>query len=275
MSTRTAFTILGIIVALLAITVLQQQMVIAWHLLVGWIAYLQRTLPQITLNREALLGAAACLIGVIILTHWLGRWLYREMSSDLPEHRRWRLGWTTLIVVGVMLMFVAGIAAVGVAHQSAWLARSGEPMFSSRRPQADSMRCGSNLRQIGQALLLYAYDNGGALPEGLGQLPVVLDMSFEVLCCPATATARPDGRTPSEQASRFGPENLDYVYHARGLTMPLPPDRPIVCEPISNHGTGMNVLFGDGRVEFVEIADAERIMRRVDAGQSAGPERYR
>jgi prepilin-type processing-associated H-X9-DG protein len=45
---------------------------------------------------------------------------------------------------------------------------------------------------------------------------------------------------------------------------------PIACEPLANHaGDGMNILFGDGHVEFLPAAAAERAMRGPPATRPA------
>jgi prepilin-type processing-associated H-X9-DG protein len=41
----------------------------------------------------------------------------------------------------------------------------------------------------------------------------------------------------------------------------------IACEPLSNHGDGINVLFGDGHVEFVGLPDATTILSDVTTGK--------
>jgi hypothetical protein len=77
-------------------------------------------------------------IGSHCFLRWLagGAWLWRR----------------TFRCVGlIVVMFVAGIAMVGVAHQAAWLARSPEPLTTGRYTGA-RMHSTNNLKQIGIAV---------------------------------------------------------------------------------------------------------------------------
>jgi prepilin-type processing-associated H-X9-DG protein len=256
-----ALLVVGLLV-LGIIGALPPQIIFLAHLAFGWIGYLGKVLPQARMNGMGVATAALCLAGVLLLGHMLARWLMREING-----RAWSMRWTLSITAIIVFMFVAGIGAVGFAHQSVWLARSDRPIFTySRRPLAQRVRCASNLRQIGQALTLYANDHGGRLPDTLGQLFLHLkgDLTAEVLVCPAGNAEKAPGATEHEQAAHLHDfRYCSYVYHGRGLTMPLPADRPIMAEPLVNHDDeGMNILFGDGRVEWMTPAAALKVMEQ-------------
>src|SRR5438067_1454567 len=57
--------------------------------------------------------------------HGFLRWLCRETGGS---EARWKTRWTLSIVGVVVLMFAAGIATVGVAHQTAWLITGKRPL---------------------------------------------------------------------------------------------------------------------------------------------------
>jgi hypothetical protein len=68
----------------------------------------------------------------------------------------------------VVVAFVAGISAVGITHQTAWLATSPDPLLrrsGSFREVAARMSSANNLKQISFAAEMH-HDAGGALPPG-------------------------------------------------------------------------------------------------------------
>jgi hypothetical protein len=71
--------------------------------------------------------------------------------------------WTAAILGVVVLMFVAGIAAVGVTHQTAWLATSPEP-FAERGSSATRIMAQNQMKELSLGLVNYAENNDGRLP---------------------------------------------------------------------------------------------------------------
>jgi hypothetical protein len=62
-------------------------------------------------------------------------------------------------------MFVAGISAVGIAHQVVWLARSNEPLFASSW-SIGQFESKNHLQQIALAVQTYHERHAGQLPPG-------------------------------------------------------------------------------------------------------------
>lgn len=136
------------------------------------------------------------------------------------------------------------------------------PSLCRAREPANRVKCGSNLRQIGQAISLYANENGGHYPPSLSVLLTCEDLSPEVVTCPSTNDAKADAPTTrgmiaaieAVEANRPGHQNcLSYIYVGRNLTTKTVTDKTIVAyEPLDNHDKdGTNVLYGDGSVEWV------------------------
>src|SRR5207237_80983 len=108
----------------------------------------------------------------------------------------------------------------------------------------------SNLRQIGQGLLLYANENKGRYPERIGEI-LKEDVSWQVFICPDATGDSP----PAEIVNK--PDKLDqlgawvtlhstYIY-VKGLNANSPADRVLAYEKPENHSQeGINVLFNDG-----------------------------
>jgi hypothetical protein len=133
---------------------------LVFFLVFGWVPYLQRVLPQVRIDRAALATAIVCLALLVGGLHRFASWLYGDMQSPTESghdnNRRWPLRWTLALVSSVVLMFIAGIAAVGMTHQTGWLLFSRERMvgnsFSALMGRVHSL---NNLKQIGLGLLEY------------------------------------------------------------------------------------------------------------------------
>lgn len=257
--------ILACILALFVLVCLGLDMppvIIVGYLLVAWAQFLYRVVPQIQISWGGMLTGVLALAGTLWLTQVLGRWLFREVSG-----KSWRFGWTLAATLLIVLMFTAGIGAVGVTHQTAWIARSPEPMFGyygGVREGANRVKCASNLRQIGHAIMLYANENQGRYPDHFEAILLTQDITSELFVCPSSNEERAAGDTAKEIASRLSHGHCSYVYHGRGLTTAAPATRPIACEPLANHqGAGINILFADGHVEWFTPSEAQKVMMRL------------
>jgi prepilin-type processing-associated H-X9-DG protein len=144
----------GAIVVLMACAGIELPFDLIAMLLIGWCLYLFHVVPHVHVSAAGVFTAVACLVCVTAGVHGFLSWLCEEafwpkkMGEQVAHHWRWR--WTGWLVGGVVLMFVAGIATVGIAHQVGWLLTAkaittgGGP---SRRAQS-----ANNLKQIGLAL---------------------------------------------------------------------------------------------------------------------------
>jgi prepilin-type processing-associated H-X9-DG protein len=136
------------------------------------------------------------------------------------------------------------------------------------------VRCGSNLRQIGLGLLLYANANHGRLPPSLDLLLAdpSADISADVLICPSTIDIPATGPTTQFVVAdfRYSPRRCSYVYLPPNARLrALNPDQVVAYENPTNHaGQGMNVLFADGHVEWFQPHAATRLLSELAAGHN-------
>jgi prepilin-type processing-associated H-X9-DG protein len=146
-----------------AIAVLSQSLTareMTYELVFGWAGYLARVIPNAIVRWD---GVVLFIVGTLVFTvlvHWIARWLRREMS-DTDAVWRWRS--TIAVVGGVMMMFVAGIAMVGITHQTTWLAKEDQALLSPVLVNFDSK---SNLRQQGFGVHTY-HEIAERLPKPL------------------------------------------------------------------------------------------------------------
>src|SRR4051812_7752271 len=91
------------------------------YLLVAWVFYLIRVVPQVQPNWSAIVSAVLSLGGVLFLGQISAAWLWRpSTSTGTAAPRPWKFRWTFAGAAIVVLMFTCGIAAIGVTHQTAW-----------------------------------------------------------------------------------------------------------------------------------------------------------
>lgn len=128
------------------------------------------------------------------------------------------------------------------------------PPLNRAREQARRVQCASNMRQIGQAMMIYANGNAMQFPDKLDKLLLIAPNSAFV--CPSCGHTPAPGATPQIQASNlYKGGHLSYVYVGAGMAMNAASMNPattiVLHEPLTNHGDGINVLYADGSVAFL------------------------
>lgn len=158
------------------------------------------------------------------------------------------------LTIGILSLFTALPAAVML------------PALSRAREMADRVKCASNMRQLGQAMLMYANANQNQLPDSLKSLA-----QFDSTLSPAVFVCPSDSKKPASPQSLAADlaagRNVSYVYVGKGLSSSAPPDVVLLYEPLQDHRReGMNVLFADGHVEFLQRSQAMTILTERAAG---------
>ena len=227
-----------------------EPLMVGWALAAGWYAYVAREFPAIELSWPGLVLAALCVVGSVVLGHWLIRWLWEsDAPADNGSVASWRLR-STLKGFGIILLaFVCGIAATGVTHQTGWLLASPESLF--RRTNRPEVECSHRLRYLGSLMTLYALEHDGKFPDRLEQLEEIEGFRAELLRCPS-------------------PAGHAYIYYGAGARLAEgdaareASHRPVICEPLSNHRTSVRILYADlQRVGWHKPGEAYEIMQTV------------
>jgi prepilin-type processing-associated H-X9-DG protein len=167
---------------------------------------------------------------------------------------------------GVLLSFVGLALGTAAAAGTVLL----PPPFICSYRRSPVLDCGTNLRQIGQAMVLYAMDNAGKYPTSIADL-LTQDITSAIFVCPSTndTIAATAATTEATAANVTAGGHLSYAITCAGFTAPPPVDAILAYEPLANHGnSGMNVLFGDGRVEWLWTTEARKLLAELKAGHN-------
>jgi prepilin-type processing-associated H-X9-DG protein len=136
------------------------------------------------------------------------------------------------------------------------------PSLNRARETANRVKCASNERQIGQACLLFANDHQGKYPANITDM-LSEDITPEVFLCPSASTALPanyKSMSPADLGTWLT-DHGDYVYVGAGMTSASGAQEVVVYEKPEDHHQGMNILFGDGHVEFDLMPQAVKMIQ--------------
>ncbi len=146
----TAGAILASFIAIAVLTTIEG----AFTILIGWIPFLGRVLPEAEPDAPSVLVGALALLLFTAVVHGFGRMRNRTV-------RKWRVRWTIAVVLGVLLLFTAGISLVGITHQIAWLSTSEQPMVGEGLKRRDQY----GTKMMGMGLANY-HDASASFPPG-------------------------------------------------------------------------------------------------------------
>jgi prepilin-type processing-associated H-X9-DG protein len=167
---------------------------------------------------------------------------------------------------GSELLAGGGLGSVIAAQQAAMVGVA-LPSLTRARVTANRVKSASNLRQIGQAMLLYANENKGKYPRTMGELLLTQDVTVEVFVNPDTKTRAPRDKTPEELAAWINKES-DYEYLGAGKDNTTPAEVVVAHEKFRPNVPGINMLYGDGHVEWNLNATAQQqLIRQKQAEQ--------
>ena len=165
--------------------------------------------------------------------------------------------------IAAATLFVHGIHLTFLALSVAWSGAS-EP--------GNRLACAAHLRAVGQSLTFYAVKYDAKFPPTLDLLILHADTPARAFVCASTGDEPARGETLAEVMESFGadPRHNSYAYAGGGLTADaVTREHVLAYEHLPNHAhAGMNVLFGDGNVRWLDAADAERLVTELAAGHN-------
>jgi len=144
------------------------------------------------------------------------------------------------------------------------------PSLNRAREAANRIKSASNLKQIGMANLMYANENKDQFANDFGTLIKTQDITPEVFINPRADSDLPaniDMFTPDQKADWVN-SSSNYIWIGQGLTSEnAPADQPIAFENPMTVDEGINILFGDGHVEWMVFEMAKQEFARFNIDQ--------
>jgi hypothetical protein len=123
---------------------------LVWTMLFGWLEFLKRVMPEVTVNWSGVGMVALCSVLIVGGLHWLCGWFHRHRSTGREGTGSWRLGWSLALYVFLWLLFIAAMGITGFTHQIGWLVTSKEPWRAPR------MMLGAARYDLQQAAMLFS-----------------------------------------------------------------------------------------------------------------------
>jgi prepilin-type processing-associated H-X9-DG protein len=169
-------------------------------------------------------------------------------------------------------MLTPGGGGQAMVGQQALLVSILLPSLNRGRETANRVKCASNMKQIGLGIQLYENENKGKYPPDLGTLLKTEDLTAQVFICPSANSSLDAIRGMNiDDAAKWVNEHSDYVYLGAGMNNKAGGEVIVLYEkPGAHGGQGMNMLFGDGHVEFEMMPVAMRMIETQQAGRKGG-----
>jgi hypothetical protein len=108
--------------------------------------------------------------------------------SNMPRRRRW---WPLLLFLALLVLVIA----LGVTLLL--------PSDNPSRPTANRVKSASNLRQMGQAILLYTQGHNGEYPDSFGTLLLNQSITSDVFISSGSNDEAADGQQPKRSSPIF------------------------------------------------------------------------
>jgi len=167
------------------------------------------------------------------------------------------------VKIAVAVSLIAFAAGLGTAAARPRRNHSGDSYVKTK--------CHSNLRQIGQAIFIYAAQNNQKFPTTLDLLITVDDVDPGLFICPVSNDQPALGATTQQvvQAFKTKPGHCSYIYVGGGMNTTATAAHVIAYEPLSNHANkGAHVLYGDGSSDWLDAAAAKHLISEIQAGHN-------
>jgi prepilin-type processing-associated H-X9-DG protein len=181
----------------------------------------------------------------------------------IVQTREGRLGGRGLAIAGLAIGLLGMVVTPAIEVPLAINA------ISRSRERANRVKCALHLRRLGLAMSMYATAHENQFP---GKLEDLVRSSTPPLAedfvCPDDDRTPPAETPLSAMAADIASgKHNSYVYVGSGVTTSDDPTIVVMYEPLGNHEReGMNVLFADGHVDWLDADQAQTILDQQAQG---------
>lgn len=148
-----------------------------------------------------------------------------------------------------------------------------DPSQNAVHPYANAISTASQLRELGQTLVMNAMDRRGTLPADFTELARAFPSQHELFANLRAGYNLPRGEMSDAEIAAWVATRDDFVYRGGGLKYALQPALSVLAyeNPAIVYGDELNVLFFDGHVETVSRATLASIVGTPLPPGPAGP----
>jgi predicted Zn finger-like uncharacterized protein/prepilin-type processing-associated H-X9-DG protein len=173
--------------------------------------------------------------------------------------------------VGGKGMAIAGISLGGIGlFAGPVLISILLPALNHAREQANRIKCASNMRLLGQNMMMYANNNNGHFPDKLEDV-LQIDPSIPptTFVCPSDDKSPPSAASVQAEAHEISTgQHCSFIYVGKDLTTSASADTVLLYEPLTDHHSeGIYALFADGHVDWLKQSDARSVLDQQAAGK--------
>lgn len=170
-------------------------------------------------------------------------------------------------IIGICLSMIGGSAwTVAICAFFVLQYESTRPKGLDIPEVRSRVLCASQMRQIYAGLQIYANDNRGKYPQTLWWITSPDLISTEVHYCHGV----------KNDDDYFDAKARMYKYVGSGFNVGSSSASVLLYEPLGNHeNDGSNILFNDGQVFFVPLAEAKSIQDDIQSGNNDSPNIFR
>lgn len=175
---------------------------------------------------------------------------YKNPSNQGPNRPNRKFIVTLLKIVGILFLIILAIAIYFII---------------SIHENVHRTTCAMNLRQIGQAISVYAEEHQ-TLPDSFITLHAATDLPDEIFICPSSNDQPANIQRQSDLVG-----HCSYIYLGAGQSPQWlkDPNRILACEYPENHkNAGANVLFADGHVDWLDNTQMKTLLAELLSGHN-------